>query len=113
MLRHPVVCRAAQQLPMHQPANSENILQLVPVRTATSSQQPGKVTVTYSACVVWWLCRDEQGATAYHMCIGDAARSLIEEKEVALKQAGRSNTQPRSRPGSRYGSHGAGRASRS
>lgn len=35
-------------------------------------------------------CRDQQGATAYDMCIGDAARGLLEEKEAGLSAGARS-----------------------
>jgi hypothetical protein len=53
-------------------------------------------------CVpAYLLTRDLQDATAYDMCIGEAARSLIEDKEAGLQQAGRSSAQPRSRPVSR------------
>ena len=42
--------------------------------------------------------RDQQGATAFERCIRDAARSLLQEKEAALQEAGHSRPQPRSRP---------------
>lgn len=45
--------------------------------------------------------RDQQGATAFERCIRDAARSLLQEKEAALQEAGHSRPQPRSRPESR------------
>lgn len=49
---------------------------------------------TCSAC----SRRDQQGATAFEMCIGDATRSLLQEKEAALQEAGHSRAQPHSRP---------------
>jgi hypothetical protein len=46
--------------------------------------------LTASACCAAAACRDQQGATAYDMCIGDAARGLLEEKEAGLTAGARS-----------------------
>jgi hypothetical protein len=61
------------------------------------------VSTSCVSCSLYpFSCRDQQGATAFEMCIGDAARGLLQDKETALQEAGHSGrAQPRSRPESR------------